>query len=616
MRLTQWLRVFDIRTQLRKKLIVTYLLILLPALSIPAILYYNKSVHTVQNVMTQNMFEMTEIVNSNIESYLNDVEALTNAPYYSSEMQQILHTLKYKVGLKRAEAESALFNTIDVLLGLRKDIIGLYIFDDTNNRYYKTSIGDVSPFYSFVEQPWFSSIKKLKGDRLVISTHKADYFTNPRLKYVFSVGRSILSKETNEEIGLIYVDMDLEVIRKILSSLKNKENNEFLIIDKEGKLVYSYDEKNLGEPYSKQWLPAAITTDKGNYVTKLEGQRRLVTYDYSDQVGWWYITITNLEPLLQPNEQAIREIIIITTIALLALLLTFSLAVSSAITNPVKRLQKAMRQIENDNFRPVNGIDTKDEIGSLVLSYNEMVAKIADLINTVYKVTIKEREAQLNALQTQINPHFLYNTLNSISSMAEVHGVREISAICKAVSDLFRYSIKGGTELVPLGEEIASVKQYMMIQGIRYDNRIEAIFNVKENLLISRILKFTLQPLVENAVYHGLEPKRGKGLVVVQIDEDRNQLRIMVSDNGLGMDEEQLDAIRQTLQRSSNETDEPLSSKGIGLSNVHDRVRLYFGGQYGISIQSDKGVGTSVQLTMPIMDSARKEVADEDHDRR
>lgn len=145
------IQALDIRNQIRKKILFTCLMILIPALAVPAISFYVTTTKTMEEMMTQNMWDLTESVNQNIESYVNDVEKLTNAPYYSMETQQTLLSLKYKVGLQRTEAEAKLFNTIDVLLGLRRDIIGLYIFDDTNNRYYKTSLGDVTPFYSFVD---------------------------------------------------------------------------------------------------------------------------------------------------------------------------------------------------------------------------------------------------------------------------------------------------------------------------------------------------------------------------------------------------------------------------------------------------------------------------------
>lgn len=595
------LKFLDFRNQIKKKLIFSYIVILIPAILLPAYLYYNKSVETVENVLKQDKFEATSIVNSNIESYINEIEKITQAPNYSTEMRQTLQSLKYKVGIIRQEAEEKLFNTVDVLIGLRSDIVGIYIFDDTNNKYYKTSRSDITPFYSFVDQPSFQKMKELKGERVIIPTHKADYYVTQSPRYIWSIGRSILSKDKQEEIGVIYVDLDLEALQKIVSPLQN-ENNRFFILDGDKRLVYGNDQDQLGEPFKADWLPSELAKDRTDTVIQIDGHRKLVTSFYSQAVGWWYITETDIDPLLKPSTDAIKNAVILISICSLCILLMISFALSSSITSPIKQLYKAMRNMGNENFKLVEGIKTKDEIGSLVHAYNEMIGQISELINTVYKVSIKEKEAQLTALQSQINPHFLYNTLNSISCMAEIKGVHEISLICTAVSDIFRYSIKSGSELVPLSEEIENIKNYMTIQRIRFENRIEAVFQVDDELLNYRVIKFSLQPIVENAIYHGLEPKVGKGMMIVSVQKETDHLIIKVFDNGVGIQEEKVHALSLALngdyEMAANE-----KNTGIGITNVNDRIRLRFGSTYGVKLQSKLGSGTSVQIKLPIINS-------------
>ncbi|WP_171691742.1 cache domain-containing protein [Paenibacillus germinis] len=217
-------------------------------------------IHTMLNFFdyrNQIKKKLIYIVKSNIENYMNEIEKITKAPDYSTEIQQTLQSLKYKVGIQRKEAEEKLFNTVDVLIGLRSDIVGIYIFDDTNNKYYKTSRSDITPFYSFVDQPSFRRMKELKGERVIIPTHKADYYVTQTPRYIFSIGRSILSKENKEEIGIMYVDLDLDVIRKIVSPLQNN-NNQFYILDGDRNLVYSNDQEGLGEPFQSSWLPPSF----------------------------------------------------------------------------------------------------------------------------------------------------------------------------------------------------------------------------------------------------------------------------------------------------------------------------------------------------------------------
>lgn len=593
----------NIRTNINKKLILTYILMLLPALIIPAALYYEKTGETVESVLAQDMYKMTLLVNTNIETYINDAERITSAPYYSKEMQEILKSLKYKVGVKRSEAEEKLFNTVDVLLGIRKDIVGIYIFDDTNNKYYKTSVGDITPFYYFVEQPWFSKIKKLNGERLIIPTHKADYFISKYPEYVFSVASSIISKENNEQIGLICVDMNLEVIRNIITKFMDNENNQFYIIDNESNMIYNNNETNLGSKFSMEWMPETrkLNSDKGQMIRNIDGRKKLITYYYSKSIEWWYITVNDLDSLIAPNLFVFRNIIIFLTLTILIIMIIFSVVVSNMITSPIKKLQIAMKLSNANDFKIVNGVHAKDEIGQLVIIYNNMVNRISELINTVYKVTIKEKEAQLNALQTQINPHFLYNTLNSISCIAQVKGVKEIMIICKALSDLFRYSIKAGNQMVPLKDELISIKNYMTIQSIRYENKFEVVYNINEELIDCKILKLTLQPIVENAIYHGLEPKRDKGLLTIGVEKKSgsHMMIISISDNGIGMDEAKLNEIR-TLLDDNGESNYMNDKISVGFKNVHDRIVLYYGNQYGLKIYSEAGIGTNVEICLPL----------------
>jgi len=591
------LKLVDYRIGIKKKLIYSHILILIPALLVPAYLYYNKSVDAVRQVLLNEKFELTGVINSSIENYFSEIEKITLAPRFSSEMQETLQSLKYKVGMQRKEAEEKLFNTIDVLIGMRSDIVGIFIFDDTNNKYYKTSISDITPFYSFVDQPFFREMKRLKGERLIIPTHKADYYVTKTPRYILSIGRSILSKETNEEIGVIYVDLDLAELGKIIAPLQDGHNR-FYILDGDRKLVYGKDEQLLGETFDAPWLPEELAKGRTNAVRNIDGQRKLLTFTYSEGVGWWYITETDLDPLIAPSAAEIKRTIAAIFAGSLLICLIISYALSTSITSPIKALHDAMKTVRSENFQKVDGIRSKDELGALARAYNDMIDKITELINTVYKVSIKEKEAQLTALQSQINPHFLYNTLNSISCMAELKGVREIGVICKAVSDLFRYSIRAGDDLVPLSEEIESIKNYMTIQSSRYENRIEAIYQVEEHLHDVPVLKFSLQPIVENAVYHGLEPKKGKGTVVIRVQQDGDKLLVNIFDNGVGMPEEEVRRIRLALE-GGRESFPGNGAGGIGISNVNDRIRLRFGPEYGIELRSKVGSGTSVRIVMP-----------------
>jgi two-component system sensor histidine kinase YesM len=227
-----------------------------------------------------------------------------------------------------------------------------------------------------------------------------------------------------------------------------------------------------------------------------------------------------------------------------------------------------------------------------------MVLRLDHLINELYKTKLINKEVQITALKAQINPHFLYNTLETINSIAKVRKVKEISQMTKSLSSMFRYSIKGDQDFVTLGQEIENVKHYISILNIRHDNKIRFELDIAEELLVYKIPKLILQPLVENCVIHGIELKKEKGMIQIQAFIAENQLKLIVKDDGLGMPPD-LIALLQAQLDNEEEMQDHLG-KGIGLLNVKDRLKLYYNDKYHLKLESTLGEGTCITLRMPL----------------
>jgi two-component system, sensor histidine kinase YesM len=228
-------------------------------------------------------------------------------------------------------------------------------------------------------------------------------------------------------------------------------------------------------------------------------------------------------------------------------------------------------------------------------------SEIDYLINKIYNIRLKQKEAELNSLQNQINPHFLYNTLESIRGAALYHGIHDIAAMSKALSLLFRYSIND-TVLVTIKEEIQHLENYMSIQNFRYENKFDLIYSIPNDLFNYKILKLTLQPLIENSIKHGLEMKLGKGVIKIEILSLDNNIKIEISDNGLGIQSKKIEELNKALARDEQLVEKNESSDrtgtGIGVRNVNSRIKLYFGEQYGLKFR-EALVGTTVEITLP-----------------
>lgn len=267
------------------------------------------------------------------------------------------------------------------------------------------------------------------------------------------------------------------------------------------------------------------------------------------------------------------------------------------LTLRIHTLNDGMSEVAGGNLGIQVDIRSRDEIQGLADGFNAMVRRLNELMNETYMQGIRRKEAELNSLQAQINPHFLYNTLESINweAMMFTNGPNKVSEMVTALSDLLRLSINKGKEIVMFEDEINHVKNYLFIQKERYMDKFEVEWEIDPHLYAYKTLKLILQPLVENAIYHGLEMKEGIGLIVIKGEIFDDFVQLEIADNGLGMPPEQLEAVRRALKDyKSSQID------GIGIHNVHDRIQLYYGEQYGISLYSEVNVGTRIVICLPL----------------
>lgn len=287
-------------------------------------------------------------------------------------------------------------------------------------------------------------------------------------------------------------------------------------------------------------------------------------------------------------------------LALISMLLSFLLAryFSIKLTNPIRILKEKTYEVTNGNLQTNIPHLGNDEIGELGICINKMLLHIRTLIQEKYEFELREKEFQIQTLQAQIHPHFLYNTLETISCIAENEGIDNISTIAMNLADLYRYSINASNKLVPLSEELKNVQNYLSIMKIRYTDRLKTSYHIDEKVLDTAIMKLTLQPIIENAIYHGLENIRTDGILSISVTREGEKVKILVADNGAGMTEQQLNDLRLQLQNDRFSTTAQ-RTEHIGMGNVYHRLKLRFGEQCLMKIDSVLGQGTSVVILLP-----------------
>lgn len=300
--------------------------------------------------------------------------------------------------------------------------------------------------------------------------------------------------------------------------------------------------------------------------------------------------LTAVVPIAEVTAASRRVTMFTALFALVLIVVDVFAAIHLSRTNTrrMDALLTGMRKVTAGHYKQLVTVEGRDEIGQLQRQYNQMVRAVNSLIRRVKLVTNKKREAEFKALESQINPHFLYNTLENIKWMAIRHGAPEIVSIVESLSSLYRFTLNRGKEIVTVREEIASVEEYVAIQNLRFGNRIRAEFDLSPGVGDCRMTKMILQPLVENAIYHGIHAKEGRrGRIHVDAEAENAGILIHVADDGVGMSKDKLERILKT------------DSAGYGVKNVHQRLQLYYGADYGLSYRSFPGRGTTVTVRVP-----------------
>lgn len=316
----------------------------------------------------------------------------------------------------------------------------------------------------------------------------------------------------------------------------------------------------------------------------------------SEVTGWTTVGVVPVSSLMKDTE-VLRTYIILIGIICVGLALLLYVFIAYRITQPLRKLSRLMRSVERGDLSRAFPVSGTDEVGMLGHSFNGMLAKLSELGYLLYETEIREKDAQIAALQSKINPHFLYNTLGSISMYAELEGSPEIITMSNNLSKLLRYSLSGRKEHVTLQDELDHVGGYMAIQQMRYEERIHFTMTIEPSLLDCEVIPLMIQPLVENAINHALDKGVGRGRISLTADSSDQVLRIAVEDDGIGMNAEALEALRLHLRN----TQELGGRSGNGLLNVHRRIVLHYGDEYGLSLESMPYQGFKAVLKLPVI---------------
>ena len=457
---------------------------------------------------------------------------------------------------------------------------------------YRTNMPDRKPLKEGVDllreewmQPFTESDESGFG---YTGVHQADYYYGQDAERGNVISVVFPIRPYGKRIGYMIIDLDFEQINNIMIDEENADALNFIVADRTGNIVFTDDQTEVNTV-----LPEAIIERFGAaepFFIPYRGQLMFCSSRQSETTNWQFVGMIPKAELMRPIMQIIRTLLFVILPTALVTAVVLSLVIAQRIKKPLNDIVEQLESLDIDNPKPVCVRNSVGEIEYLAEKITEMSGRIIRLINQVYKAEIKRKDAQIEALISQINPHFLYNTLQLIKTEAVCGNSREVSGTVNCLSRFLRYTIDNRSHWVTLAEEIEHIRSYMEIYKKRFPEKYVLDIDVAETLRDIMIPKLTLQPLVENALKHGLREKDGRGIIRLTAINDED-LVILIEDNGIGMEQAQIPRLMDRICAKNSRNEH------VGLRNIHERLRLSEGDGYGIvKIESEPGHGFRIWL--------------------
>lgn len=548
---------------------------------------YENSIHYISQIIKQ--------VNRDIDAYIDYMENISSVIAKSSDVSRYLFDEDQMTQEYVAQKERILtqFHTI---MESRSDIYNIAIVGD-NGKYLVNSGSDkLTDYIDMKSLDWYQATMESPIGIAVSSSHVQNAIQSS-YQWVITLSRALVNNQTGKKEGLFFVDLNYSAISDLCSSNHIGQKGYVFLIDANGNIVYHPKQQLLYGGLQKEKIDEIMNCTSDYFFTGDGAQRRLYTLSRSEKTGWCVVGVADSQEL-QKNAKQAQIMYLIVAGCLLLGVLVISNRLSQDLTKPIRQLRDCMSTVEEGNFGVSVDIAVENEIGSLSKSFNVMTDRIQALIEQNYYEQEQKRKSELRALQAQINPHFLYNTLDSIIWMAEDGQNEDVVVMTSALARLLRQSISNEQEQVTVAQEIDYVTSYLTIQKMRYKDKLEYEIEVSPEIRDVKIVKFTLQPLVENAIYHGIKYKASKGTIWIRGFAKKDKALIQVKDDGAGIDEEKM---RKILQEADLAEPSLQKSGGVGILNVQKRLRLYYGKEYGISYSGKVGEQTTAIVSIPLL---------------
>jgi two-component system sensor histidine kinase YesM len=574
------------------QLILGFSIILLVVMSMTSYFSYRYSSQVVLKNTAQYLFESVIQMKGKIDVALNEYDKMSQLMSFSSQVQD--YFISVNQGLRTPESQYE----IERFIGTQSRILGNYdyfLMDNVGNNYKASNT--LFLFWKSEEEleplPWYSLVREYNG-RMVWVAGKA--YRDGTIPVVIGA-RQLNNWKTLDKLGNIFIVFPVETLERIIGQINLGQSGKIQVIDQLGKIVYSTKSVEIGEDVEQTLLNKMENHENEMFDWDVNGKHTYISHSASDYSGWSVVAYIDAEEAVKDLEKVKNSIMIIGIFGIIAALL-FTTFFSWTLTRPIRLLAMRLGRLEKGFLSPSKGFMGNQEVSVLYDNFNHMLVHLNQTIKDLSDKQISEKQAQIVALKAQFRPHFLYNSLNTIYWTLINENEEKVAKMVLTLSDLLRYSIQPGSETVTVEEDLNQLKRFLDISRARYGEKLETEIEVEQGLLQNRMMKLLLQPLVENAITHGLEDVKGRPWKIsIRIYRDEQYIHFTVEDNGKGMSEAEM---KEVLKFRGDIDVKNLMHSGIGLANLHYRIGLIYGKEYGLQLSTGSLGGLKADVKIPL----------------
>jgi two-component system sensor histidine kinase YesM len=551
----------------------------------------------INNLITNSssgIMQENEQISSNIDKEINSLLLTNSIITYANDFEIIDMVTKWNRSddpNERFELYKQIKTKLDYLFNYRLDVQSVMFFQKNKGIFYYLN-EPVIQEADIRNMEWYKDVLKNKGTPLVLGN--LNNFTNGNDgDYIISIATSPKDYGNLYDVQVVFVALKTNIFNKFLRKQDNSRLGKVLIMDDKDNIIAS-DLADLIGKNAKDvpYLSEIQKRPNQSFTLLVSGKKMLISSFTSEKTKWKVVNVAEVDTLTKGTKQ-VMHLALVLCIGFMLLYTAFSFLFFRGIVIPIHKLIKSIEKVKEGNFNTNVNIEGNYEIRRLGLAFNLMVAEVKKLIQ---QRDLKERErskAEIAALQSQINPHFLYNTLGSIRLMAIAVNATSVKKMLEAFIKLLDSTINRKGEIIYVKEEIEYLKNYIYIMKFRYGSKFDVVFEIEENILNYGILRFILQPILENSIIHGVNDKEGLGLISIKGRELEGNLLFELMDNGIGMNREQIERLLTDTNKSKT------GYSSIGISNVNRRIKLNYSESYGITIESEEDRYTNVKILLP-----------------